>query len=89
MSPFSYDLHTISTFRDRAACERARTISRAELTSHPNPDFRIRVVDDPAEFYRQFADDLVGRIRAGRDAGRPWCSSSRWGRCRSSSWPRS
>ncbi|SEF17982.1 hypothetical protein [Jiangella alba] len=71
MSPFSYDLHTISTFRDRAACERARTISRAELTSHPNPDFRIRVVDDPAEFYRQFADDLVGRIRAGRDAGRP------------------
>ena len=47
-----------------------RRIRRAELTEHANPDFRIAVVDDPAEFYRSFADDIVGRIRAARDEGR-------------------
>jgi len=35
-----------------------------------NPDFRIAVADDPAEFYRSFAADLVDRIRAARDDGR-------------------
>jgi glucosamine-6-phosphate deaminase len=57
-------------FRDRAACERARAIPRARLTEHANPDFRIAVVDDAGEFYRRFAEDLVGRIRAARDEGR-------------------
>ena len=36
----------------------------------PEPEFRIKVVDDPAAFYRAFADDFVDRIRrpAMRDA---------------------
>jgi glucosamine-6-phosphate deaminase len=48
-----------------------RTIPRAALErgEHANPDFRIGVIDDPAAFYRRFADDLVGRIVAARDAG--------------------
>ena len=66
----------------RRACARIR---RAELTNHPNPDFRIAVVDDPAAFYRAFADDLVDRIsaraRRGPDvrrdpAGRARCRST-------------
>jgi glucosamine-6-phosphate deaminase len=72
VSDFEYDLATFISFRDRAACERVRRISRDQLTSHANPDFRIRVVDDPDEFYRAFAADIVDRIRRARDEGRPF-----------------
>jgi glucosamine-6-phosphate deaminase len=67
---FAYDLARFIDFRDADACDRVRRIRREELTEHPNPEFKIRVVDDAAEFYRAFADDLVGRIRAARDEGR-------------------
>ncbi len=67
---FTYDLARFISFRDREACERVRRITRPELTSHPNPDFRIRIIEEPTAFYRAFADDLVGRIRAARDEGR-------------------
>jgi glucosamine-6-phosphate deaminase len=67
---FDYDLARFISFRDRSECERVRRIRRAELTQHRNPDFRIRIVDDPATFYRAFADDLVGRMRSARDEGR-------------------
>ena len=67
---FAFDLAPFLPFRDRAACERARRIRREALTEHPNPDFRIALVDDAGEFYRRFAEDLVGRIRAARDDGR-------------------
>src|SRR4051794_22875371 len=58
------------SFRDREACERVRRIPREELTSHPNPEFRIAIVDEAAAFYGAFADDFVERIRGARDAGR-------------------
>ncbi|HEY8774614.1 MAG TPA: hypothetical protein VIM05_08600 [Gaiellaceae bacterium] len=67
---FDYGLARFISFRDREVCERVRQIPRAELTDHPNPDFRISIVDDPSEFYRRFAEDFVGRIRAARDEGR-------------------
>jgi glucosamine-6-phosphate deaminase len=67
---FEYDLARFISFRDREVCARVRRISRAELADHPNPDFRISIVDAPAEFYRRFAEDLVGRIRAARDEER-------------------
>ncbi|MDG4785922.1 hypothetical protein O7626_08275 [Micromonospora sp. WMMD1102] len=66
---FSPGLASISTFRDAEACERARRIPRSRITEHPNPDFRIRVIEDPSEFYQAFAADLVGEIRRSRDAG--------------------
>jgi glucosamine-6-phosphate deaminase len=69
---FEYDLAQFISFRDREACERVRQIKRGELERHANPDFRIRVADDSAEFYRDFAADLVGRIRSARDEGRPF-----------------
>jgi len=67
---FRYDLARFIDFRDRAECERVRRIRREELADHPNPDFRIRIIDEPGEFYRAFADDLVGRIRDAREEGR-------------------
>jgi glucosamine-6-phosphate deaminase len=67
---FEHGLARFIDFRDRAECERVRGITRAELTEHANPGFRIAVVDDAADFYGSFAADLVGRIRSARDEGR-------------------
>lgn len=67
---FEHEMARFISFRDREACERVRRIPREKLTSHPNPEFRIAIVDEPAAFYGAFADDLVGRIRAARDEGR-------------------
>jgi glucosamine-6-phosphate deaminase len=67
---FSFDLAPFLPFRDRVACERARSIPRERLTEHPNPDFRIALVDEAGEFYGRFAEDLVGCIRSARDEGR-------------------
>jgi glucosamine-6-phosphate deaminase len=67
---FQYGLAAFIDFRDEAECERVRRIPRTELSRHDNPDFRIRIVDEPAEFYGSFAHDLVGRIRAAGDEGR-------------------
>jgi glucosamine-6-phosphate deaminase len=68
---FDYGLARFIAFRDREACERVRAIPRGRLTEHANPDFRIALVDDAGDFYTGFAADLVGRVRAARDAGRP------------------
>jgi len=68
---FTYRLAEISTFRDSEACERVRAIPRSRITEHPNPDFHIAVIDERQSFYQAFADDLLGRIRATRDAGVP------------------
>jgi glucosamine-6-phosphate deaminase len=70
VSGFEYDLSSFIAFRDRAACERARAIPRAKLAEHPNPDFRITLVDEPGDFYTRFATDLVDRVRTARDEGR-------------------
>jgi glucosamine-6-phosphate deaminase len=67
---FTSALSPFLPFRDRDACERVRRIPRERLTEHPNPDFRIAVVDDARDFYARFAEDLVSRIRAARDAER-------------------
>jgi glucosamine-6-phosphate deaminase len=68
--PFTYDLARFIPFRDLQACEKVRAIKRTEITRHPNPDFKIQVVDNPMEFYSAFAVDIVSRIRAAHEAGR-------------------
>jgi glucosamine-6-phosphate deaminase len=70
VTAFDYDLSAFIAFRDRAACERVRAIPRAQLADHPNPDFRIALVDEPGDFYTRFATDLVDRIRTARDEQR-------------------
>ena len=67
---FSYDLAAFIPFRDRAACERVRAISRAAIGMHANPGFRIRVIENANDFYFAFALDLVERIHRAREAGR-------------------
>jgi len=67
---FEYALADFISFRDNEACDRVRRIPRGELEDHPNPDFRIRVVDDSAELYRAFAEDIVSRIRGAAEEER-------------------
>ncbi len=65
---FTYKLASICTFRDRESCERVRAIRREDITTHPNPDFSIGVIDQHDAFYQAFADDLISRIVAAREA---------------------
>jgi glucosamine-6-phosphate deaminase len=67
---FEYALADFISFRDNEACDRVRRIPRSELEDHRNPDFRIRVVDDSAELYRAFAEDIVSRIRGAAEEER-------------------
>lgn len=69
-SDFPTSLHPFLPFQDAEACARVRAIRRADLCRHPNPDFRISVIDGRDAFYRAFALDIVGRLLAARDAGR-------------------
>ncbi len=57
-------------FRDREACARVRAIRRADICDHPNPDFRIRVIEDADSFFLAFALDMVERIRLAAEEGR-------------------
>jgi glucosamine-6-phosphate deaminase len=70
MTEFEYGLSPFIAFRDRAACESARAIPRAVIAEHPNPEFRISVVDEAEDFYTRFAADFVGRIRRSADEDR-------------------
>jgi glucosamine-6-phosphate deaminase len=67
---FEYGLSPFIAFRDREACARVRAIPRGRLAEHPNPDFRIALVDEAGDFYTRLAADFVGRARAARDEGR-------------------
>ena len=67
---FSYDLAQFIPFRDAAACRRVRAIKKGDIASHTNAEFKIRVIEDPAEFYLQFALDIVHRLTESQEAGR-------------------
>jgi len=67
---FPFELSKFITFRDRAACERVRRITKQDICNHPNPNFRIRVIEDADTFYSEFASDIVRRIKTARDEGK-------------------
>ncbi len=66
---FRYSPASFIPFRDEAACARVRAIRRQDLAKHPNPAFRIEVIDDKVQFYSRFAIDIVTRIRRAAEAG--------------------
>ncbi len=60
---FQYGLSKFIPFQDRNECERVRKIKKEDITKHPNSDFKIKVIEDPNQFYFEFALDLVTRIK--------------------------
>jgi len=64
---FRYSLAKFIPFQDREECERVRKITKEEITKHPNPDFKIRIIENKEDFYFQFALDIVTRIVEARE----------------------
>jgi glucosamine-6-phosphate deaminase len=63
---FSYSPSKWVPFRDKTVLEKVRRIKRDDLTEHPNPKFKIRIVkDDEAEFI--FVTDMFYRIKEAAD----------------------
>ena len=60
---FQYGLSDFIPFKDVKECERVRKIKKGDITKHHNPDFKIKVIEDPNQFYIEFALDLVSRIK--------------------------
>ena len=63
MSEFSYGISAFAPFQDRVVCEKVRSIGRADICKHPNPDFHIHVVKDD-EIAALRIQDLFNRIKA-------------------------
>lgn len=68
--PFQPALSKFIAFQDPEACARARAIKREDICKHPNPDFKIRIIDSSAQFYLEFALDIIARIQAAQAEGR-------------------
>jgi glucosamine-6-phosphate deaminase len=67
---FHYQLARFIPFRDLKEAERVRRIRKEEITSHNNPQFRIRIIEEPTDFYFEFALDIVTRLKQARDRDR-------------------
>lgn len=70
MGEFNYRLASFLPFRDKDVCERVRRIKKEELPNHPNPNFKIRIIEDEHQFYLEFALDIVRRIKESLEAGK-------------------
>ncbi len=70
MSSFTYEPSHWAPYRDTAEIARCRAIKRADIETHPNPDFQIRVVPDE-DLVHIWLGDMFARIAEARDAGRP------------------
>lgn len=69
MTDFDFQPSKWVPFRDKEVIERIRSIRRTEIERHPNPDFKIQVVQDGiVEF--MFVSDMFWRIKSAADAGR-------------------
>jgi glucosamine-6-phosphate deaminase len=68
MPEFTYSPSHWVPFRDKEVLERVRKIRREDITTHPNPDFQIRVVkDSDIEFI--WVTDMFYRIKCAADNG--------------------
>lgn len=67
---FKYESAKFIPFRDREACKRVRAIKKEDICKHPNPDFRIKIIEDPCEFYMKWALTIVSGIKKSLEEGR-------------------
>jgi len=75
MEALGADLSGMIPFRDRVACDQTRAVLREQITwrePHHHPEFRIRVIEEPADLYDTLAEDMLSRIAAAKEEGRPF-----------------
>lgn len=68
MSEFIYEAAKCVPFRDKKEIARCRAIKREDIEKHPNPDFKIKVVQDDDLTFLWFAD-IISRLKLASDAG--------------------
>lgn len=67
---FQPALSKFISFQDAAECARVRAIKKADICKHPNPDFKIRLIENIEIFYSEFALDIVDQIVSAQQEGR-------------------
>lgn len=67
---FSYRMADFIPFRDQAVLERVRAIRKADFCRHPNPNFRIRIIESDTAFQFSYVMDIVAGIKRALDEGR-------------------
>ena len=67
---FSYVMANVHPFNDQAECERVRRIKKEDLCTHPNPNFKIRIIEDATQFAFSYLTDIVAGIKRSLDEGR-------------------
>ena len=70
MEKFEFTPSKWIPFHDKVVLEKIRNIKKEDITKHPNPDFKIRVVRDSALAFIQFTD-IVCRIKKAGDEKKP------------------
>lgn len=70
MSEFNYQLAEFLPFRDKEVCERVKRIKKADICRHPNPNMKIRVIEDSQAFQFMYILDIVSGIKRALDEGR-------------------
>ena len=70
MTKFVYDMAQFLPFQDQKACERVRRIKKEDICKHPNPNFKIRVIEDTQAFEFMYIMDIVAGIKRALDEGR-------------------
>ena len=70
MDKFTYTMAPIHPFVNQAECERVRGIKKADICTHPAPNFRIRLIEDNTQFALTFWLDIVRGIKESLEAGR-------------------
>ncbi len=70
MTNFTYALSRYLDFQDAEACRRVRQIKRADITRHPNPNFRIRVIEHEQAFIFAWVTHIVSNIKKALEEGR-------------------
>ncbi len=66
MEKFQFSPSKWVPFRDKEVIERVRNIKREDITKHPNPDFKIRVVPD-SDMRVIWVTDIFFRIKQAAD----------------------
>ena len=69
-SGFTYAMPRFLPFRDADVCARVRKIDRKDLCVHPNPNFRMRIIENREELLLAYALEIVTTIREYADAGK-------------------
>jgi glucosamine-6-phosphate deaminase len=67
---FTFEPAKILPFRDAAVYRRIRNIRRQDLCIHPNPNFKIRIIEDQTAFSLAYLLHILAGIKASLEAGR-------------------